>query len=352
MHNRLFNLQFPTLNKPLGNGQIKRSAADFQVIEHNAADWSGCGEHWWLKIEKTSSNTAWAATQLASACRVPARQVGYAGLKDRHAITQQWFSIQLPKVKTLPEVTMRLPDELRVIDDKWHKNKLKTGYLTHNEFIVRVYGLDCSDLAIKERLQTIIRQGVPNYFGPQRFGHQMHNIDQASKWFKQEIRVNNRNKRSLYLSAARSYLFNLMVAERIRSNHWLHPMGGDVLQLAGSHSWFADTSVSQEDMIHRLNKFDIHLTAAMWGDGPPQSHSDCAELENQIATQHPELTAGLIQHRLSPARRAMRMVVSDLQHKWLEDVLELHFSLPPGGFATCVLRELFNIEDCSAVNND
>jgi len=350
MHNTTFDGLFPTLHQPLGRGQIKQQFSDFIVTEHNAVDWTEQGEHLWVRLEKTNSNTAWAATQLARACKVPARQVGYAGLKDRHAVTRQWFSVQLPKMSDPDSLNERLPDELTILESHWHRSKLKTGFLTHNHFTILIRGLQASDAQVTERLQWLRQQGVPNYFGPQRFGHDMNNIRQAELWFNNDIRVNNRNKRSLYLSAARSYLFNLMVAERIRNHCWAQPLAGDVLQLDGSHSWFLDSAADADNIRQRLEDFDIHLTAALCGEGPLPSQQACAALEQQVMDQHPRLLAGLCQHRLKQDRRAIRLPVSEIQHRWLEDNLELSFALPAGGFATCVLRELCQLEDCGSAD--
>ncbi|MGJ8664334.1 MAG: tRNA pseudouridine(13) synthase TruD, partial [Marinicella sp.] len=171
-----FNQLFPSLNPVNGTGVIRTKPSDFKVTEHNELSFTGEGEHLWLLVKKTNSNTAWAATQLASACKVPARQVGFAGLKDRHAITKQWFSVQLPKIKELNEIKAKLPTELQIIDHQWHKSKIKTGYLSWNEFELVIRQVVADKTQIDQNIKTIKAQGVPNYFGAQRFGHNMNNI--------------------------------------------------------------------------------------------------------------------------------------------------------------------------------
>ena len=120
-----------------------------------------------------------------------------------------------------------------------------------------------------------------------------------------------------------------------------------MLQLDGSHSWFLDTAAEPDDIRQRLAAYDIHLTAALCGEGELPSQQACASLEQQVMDQHPELLTGLCQHRLKQDRRSIRLPVNEIQHRWVKKDLELSFCLPAGGFATCVLRELCQLEDCA-----
>ncbi len=344
-----FDSQFPTLNPPLNaQGQLRVQASDFVVIEHHEMDFTGSGEHWWFKLQKTHSNTAWVATQLASACKVPARQVGYAGLKDRHAITQQWFSVQLPKIRDLATVKSRLPDEIEVLETHWHQSKIKTGQLRHNEFRLIISDLTGDHQAIEARMEQIKRHGVPNYFGPQRFGHDLGNIDQAEDWFAGRRKVNNKKLRGLLLSTARSHIFNTIVAHRIKQQLWQQVIPGDIVQLNRSQSWFPAARAEATELQQRLDAFDLHLTAALWGDDSLPSSDQCAQLEQGIADQFPLLLQGLAQHRLKHDRRAMRLPVNDLQYQWQQNNLCLNFSLVPGAYATSVVRELCHAIDVQA----
>ena len=340
-----FDQLFPTLNAVNNRGTLRQQASDFQVTEVMDVAFTGHGEHWWFWLEKTHSNTAWAATQLASACRVPARQVGYAGLKDRHAITRQWFSVQLPKVTDLATIQQQLPAELTLLDCHQHQSKLKRGQLQHNRFELRIRQVTGDRDQLTENLMQVITQGVPNYFGPQRFGRQMSNIQQVQAWFQGQRKVRNKNQRSLLLSTARSHLFNLTVAHRLKHGIWNQVIPGDLLQLDGSHSWFREQDATPTELHQRLGDFDLHITAPLWGEGPPQSESQCAELEQSIADQHPIYAQGLTQHRLQHDRRSMRLKPQDVVHDWDGDDLLLTMQLPAGSYATAVLRELLEVHD-------
>jgi len=340
----LFDQAFPTLNEIGASGWIKQQPADFQVHEHNNIEYTGQGEHWWLYLEKTAANTTWAAAQIARAAQVSRRQVGYAGLKDRHAITRQWFSVQLPKVRTLPELQAELPPNLQVIEDQWHQSKLKTGGLSHNHFILTIRNIQGDQQQVEDHIQVVKTRGVPNYFGPQRFGHGMNNINRVQDWFQGRCQVNNKQQRSLLLSTARSYLFNLTVAHRIKQALWDQVIAGDLLQLDGSHSWFAEAQAQASELNQRLADHDIHLTGPLWGDGPLQSSLACAELEQSIADQHPIYLTGLAQRRLSQDRRPLRLIPQCLEHQWQGDDLRITVNLPPGSYATVLLRELLAVQ--------
>ncbi len=339
MHSE-FDSLFPTLNKVTATGKLRSEAADFHVVEHSEVCFTEEGEHLWLKIEKTSSNTAWAATQIASACKVPARQVGFAGLKDRHAITQQWFSVQLPQISDIKIIKAKLPDEISILEHHWHHRKIKTGQLKFNEFKLIVRDVQGDRLATEQNIRCIQRTGVPNYFGPQRFGHDLSNIQQTKDWFAGTIKVNNKRLKGLLISTARSHIFNLILAERIKKELWQHPITGDVIQLNQSHSWFPAKDATTKELSDRLAAFDVHISAALWGEDSVQSTDQCAILENNIANSLPEYQPGFKTHRVKQDRRAMRIVTTDFNHIWVDNDLHLSFKLQPGAYATSVLREI------------
>lgn len=340
-----FDTLFPPLNTITAEGDIRASAADFKVIEHHEVDFTESGEHLWFKIEKTHSNTAWVATQLASACKVPARQVGFAGMKDRHAITQQWFSVQLPKISDIALIKDKLADEITILEHHWHQSKIKTGQLKFNEFILVIRNVTGDQTAIEENIALVKQRGVPNYFGPQRFGNDLNNIQQAKDWFADKIRVNNKKLRGILISTARSQIFNLILAHRIEHDLWQQVIPGDILQLDQSHSWFPASDATETELTERIAAFDIHLTAALWGEDEVQSSGQCAELETSIAATLPEYQSGFIKHRVKQDRRAMRVYPNELQHQWQDNALHLSFKLQPGAYATSVLREVIQTRD-------
>lgn len=335
-----FDHLFPTLNKINAKGMIRSKPEDFVVIEKNDVELTEKGEHLWLRIRKISSNTAWVATQIASACKVPARQVGFAGQKDRHAITEQWYSVQLPKIRDIDHIKEKFPNEIILIEHHWHQSKIKKGQLKGNEFHITIRDIEGDLASIESNIKSIRTHGVPNYFGPQRFGNQMGNIQKAKDWFENKIKVNNKNLRSLLISAARSHLFNLILAERLRQHIWNKTIKGDILQLDGSHSWFPATDASEDELSTRLDSFDIHITAALWGENTVQSSSACANLETAIALKYPIYQKGFEKYRVKQDRRSMRVIPGEFFHQWQNNQLALKFTLPPGAFATGVIREI------------
>ena len=336
----MFTTLFPTINRIKSQGRIKTTVADFVVIEHHDMSFTESGEHLWFKVEKTDSNTAWVATQLASACKVPARQVGFAGLKDRHAITQQWFSVQLPKISDIELIEAKLPEEISILEHHWHQTKIKTGQLKFNEFKLVVRNAVGDHSEIEHNIDLIRQSGVPNYFGPQRFGHDMNNIQQAKDWFAGRIRVNNKKLRGLLISTARSHIFNLIVAHRIENNLWQQVIPGDILQLNQSHSWFPATDATADELDQRMADFDLHITAALWGEDGVQTTDQSAVIETDIANSQAEYQAGFIAHRVKQDRRAIRLCPNEFNHHWDGSDLHLNFKLQPGAYATSVLREI------------
>ncbi len=335
---------FPTLNTIEASGTIRTTPDDFKVTELNDIELSGQGEHMWLYVQKTGCNTDWVANQLSNVCQVPRRQVGFAGLKDRHAITKQWFSVQLSKVKKIEKIESALPDEITILNSKLHSRKIKTGQLDANQFEIIIRNVQGAKDQIEHNIKNIIDKGVPNYFGEQRFGREMGNIQKAQDWFSGTYKVKSKNLKSLLISTARSHIFNCIIRQRIEDNTWDKSIKGDILQLNKSHSWFPDSDASHTEITQRLEEFDIHLTAAMWGEDTVQSSEICALLENTIAEQFPIYQKGFEKFRLKQDRRAMRICPIDFGYEWIDDNLKLKFNLLPGTYATGILREIINYQ--------
>ena len=166
------------LGPVLFTGRIRTSPSDFIVTEVLNIEFSDDGEHDWLWVEKVGANTVWVAEQLASHASISARDVGYAGLKDRHAVTRQWFSVRRPGAEGTDWTTLKA-DGVRILDQKLHRRKLKRGAHKGNTFRIAVRGSEIALLGgkIAGRLEAIRAQGVPNYFGEQRFGRDGGNIE-------------------------------------------------------------------------------------------------------------------------------------------------------------------------------
>ncbi|GAB3358278.1 tRNA pseudouridine(13) synthase TruD [Lysobacter tyrosinilyticus] len=315
---------------------------DFFVEELPGFAPSGSGEHLLLTVEKRGMNTAFAAKRIAQWAKVPEMGVSYAGLKDRHAVTRQRFSVHLPK-KVAPDIAALESDELRVIEHAWHSRKLPRGALAGNRFVLTLRNVQGDHDAIEQRLRLISEHGVPNYFGEQRFGREGDNVAQALAMFGgRRVR---REQRTMLLSAARSELFNRVLAARVEAGNWNTALEGEVWALDGNRSVFGPEPFT-DDLAARLAAFDIHPSGPLWGRGELRTQAEAADLERQILADDEALAlrSGLEMTGLSQERRGLRLRPADLQWRWSEsDVLELTFALPPGAYATVVLAELGDV---------
>lgn len=325
---------------PVLQARIRSIPEDFRVDEIDAFEASGSGEHLLLTIEKRGTNTAFAAKLLAEWAGVGEAAVGYAGLKDRHAVTVQRFSVQLPG-REAPDIALLEANEgIRVLAAARHARKLPRGALAGNRFTLVLREVAGDREAIEARLLAIAARGVPNYFGEQRFGRGGDNVANALAMFAGR-RV-QRAQRTHLLSAARSQLFNQVLAARVAAGRWDAALDGEVWMLDGSRSVFGPLPMDAELEV-RLAAFDIHPTAPLWGRGEPRSDGAARELELAAIADEASmaLRKGLEAAGLKQERRATRLRPQDLARDWLDDdTLQLRFALPPGTYATTVLAEL------------
>ena len=295
---------------------LKLLNEDFIVTELPLQLLSGEGEHIWLEIEKNGANTAFVAQQLAAAVGVEERDVGYAGLKDRYAITRQWFSIYLPKGET-PDLTPLQHPEFKVLRQSRHVKKLRPGDLQGNRFRIVLRAVTGDRDAIEAHLKAVASHGVPNYFGAQRFGHDGGNVEQGRSMLAREIRVRNPKKKGIYLSAVRSFVFNEVLALRIQQGLWGKTLPGDVMDEAG------------------------RPTGPLWGRGRVIATDQTQALENGVAERHATLCDGMEHAGLDQERRALVAQPAEMSWEWPQsDQLVLTFSLSAGTYATSVLKEI------------
>lgn len=344
---------WPTAHQPaIRYATIRQEPADFVVIENTGITPDGHGEHLWLRLRKTGLGTQDAVKKISEVSGVPVRDIGYAGLKDRHAITEQWFSVLCP-VNTEPDWLQALPASIQCLQSVRHGRKLKKGALKGNRFTILLRALECDDRrAVEYRLQQIQEQGFPNYFGDQRFGHNGANITKALAMFNRSMKVRNRFQRGMFLSAARSWIFNRILAERVTSANWNQMLEGELCILNGSKQYFR-YEPGDADIPERLATGDIHPSGALWGDGEPETGGLVLQLEKAVAAREPGLVKGLSDARMKHDRRALRVIPQDLSWQWINDQeLSLSFSLPAGAYATALLRELGNIVPTRTVYAD
>ncbi len=329
-------------NKPSLTGVIRSHFSDFKVDEKFAFAATGEGEHALLHIKKQDTNTDWLSRQISDLAGVRKVDVSYAGLKDRNAITTQWFSVWLPG-KPDPDWSSLNSENVEILTSCRHNRKLRRGSLRGNQFTLIVRNVEGNASDLEQRINTIKQDGVPNYFGNQRFGIDGQNLEKAKIMFGGK-RVKDRFKRSIYLSAARSVMFNDVLSQRVEMNKWANAISGDVMLLDNSHSYFLATDIDDE-IDRRLKEHDIHPSGPLWGRGELLSKGDVAKLENELPNRFEIFDTGLKNARLDQERRSLRLSVNDLQ--WNCDIdkkiLELSFFLPAGGYATAVLREIIKV---------
>lgn len=325
--------------QPELRGKLKQSPEDFLVDEILGFDLTGEGEHCCLHVRKTNTNTEWIARQLARFAGVKNMDVSYAGLKDRQAITTQWFSIYLgPNPE--PDWSGLSLDGVEVLEITRHQKKIRRGALKGNRFTLTLRDLQGDLKLLEGRLQKISWHGVPNYFGEQRFGRNGSNLGSAHAMFVEGRKIKDRHKRGLYLSAARSYLFNTVLSERVKRGDWNQALLGDAFMLQGSHSFFVADELDEE-LILRLKQQDIQPTAPLWGRGELATRIDVEELEKELLQPYQAWCDGLERAGLEQARRGMVSFPGQLEWQLLdENTLQLKFVLPAGEYATSVLREL------------
>jgi tRNA pseudouridine13 synthase len=334
--------------KPSGSGVFKQLPEDFIVEESLSFSLDDAGNQRYLYIEKENTNTEWLARQLARFAGITPRDVGYAGLKDRHAITRQWFSLKFEGVKE-PDWQQLDLEGIKILKKVWHGKKLQRGAIASNRFVIRLRAVqNLSQAQLAERLQLIRETGVPNYFAQQRFGRDYNNLTRAAQWFQSAIKIKKRSDKSMLISAARSMVFNQLLSERIRVYGWKQLVPGEVMMLDGSRSIFS-APVIEQDVLARFKQHDIHPTSVLWGKGQLKSTEQLLQQETRVVETLVTWCQALEQQGLRQERRSIRVfpqqLTASLQTN--DDAstdLVLSFSLPAGTYATSVLRELIQVE--------
>jgi len=327
--------------KPEVEADFKREPKDFIVDEKLGFELTGEGENLFLHIEKTGLNTQQVCQHLAKVLNKRLRDIGYAGLKDKQAITRQWFSVQV-NVKSEPDLSAIETEQIKLLSATRHNKKLRVGALAGNGFIIRLRNVS-DQQALIARLQTATA-GVPNYFGPQRFGIKGNNLNWANRMSSGE-QIRDKKLKGFALSAARSYLFNQVVSERIAKDHFEQPLEGDVYSLSGSNSYFSETI--SDAILARLQSHDISISAPLWGDGELATEGEARALELTALTPFQTWQNLLQENALEQERRSIHLMAEDLKWQTDNEDLIVSFILPTGCFATSVLRECVRFRESS-----
>lgn len=329
--------------KPTSKGDFKQIADDFVVEEQLSFSPSGEGEHLFLFIEKQNLNTGFVAQELAKHYGRKERDVAYAGRKDKFATTRQWFSVYLPGKSEKDKAPFDYPN-CTVLAQTRHTKKLRLGAIDQNRFTIHLRNCELGK-EFDERIRQINTQGVPNYYGSQRFGNKHEDGSRGNLALAQLLisgeEIRKRDKRSMAISALRSWLFNEFVSQRIEKGLFHSALAGDVFLLNGSNSFFSEENLD-DALCSRLKDNDILLSAPLWGDGELACQSEAFEFEYPISQQYPDVTSTLARLGLKQERRAIHLHPKQFQADVSESDVKLQFSLPSGCFATSVIRELFS----------
>jgi len=313
----MFELNFPRAFPALeASADFRVEAEDFFVDEQLGFDFSGTGEHLCLHIEKRNQNTGWVAGQLAATAKISPMDVGYCGLKDRHAVTRQWFSLYMGK-GDLDWQSIQL-EGCSILSTTRHDKKLRRGMHSRNTFRIRLRNVVGDPGLLDQRWRDISSEGVPNYFGEQRFGRDGRNLQLAQELLPAHARIWRERKNQFAVSALRSYLFNIVLGDRISNGDWKDCCTGDPQPFS---------------------------TAPLWGRGRPLSSENLAGREQQLLAPYTDFCEKLEHLGLQQERRALLLLPEDVcAERKLNDLL-LSFSLPPGAYATSVLRELLLLKN-------
>lgn len=327
---------------PKSTAYFKYTPEDFQVNEFFNTPFSGAGEHILIKIEKKGLTTLEVIKSLAKLVNKPPRAIGYAGLKDKYALTTQWLSIHAPG-EEIPGIEQISATGWRILEHTRHHKKLKPGFLAGNHFLVRLREVsDEKDLL--ERIGRIKEYGVPNYFGEQRFGRNINNLLKAEEMLVQGRKIKDRFLKGMYCSAARSWIYNLILSRRVSQQCWDIPLSGDVMQLQGSNSIFVVDSPDNE-LFKRIKDRDISPASPLPGKSKNKATDEALKLIQEIYADWQPWLTGLERYGLEEDWRANILHAEQLTCDIIENTAELTFSLPAGAYATAVLRELCLYQD-------
>ncbi len=289
---------------------IRVAPEDFQVDEILHTDSPPDGDHLYLLVRKRNQNTRWVAQLLAEAAGLEERDIGFSGMKDRRAVTTQWFSV--PRSRFTVD-SFNAPD-IEIVEHRWHPRKLRRGSHQANQFVIALRNLVGERAVLEQRLQLLQKFGIPNYFGPQRFGFDAGNLLQADRLLRAGRGRAGGGRKGIYLSAARAYLFNLVLSERIRRGSWRQPLA-----------------------------LETEPSGPLWGRGRTLAVADVAVLESEVLAPWQHWCHGLEHAGLRQERRPLVVSLESMTWLWDAGVLTLNFSLPPGVFATSVLREMADV---------
>jgi len=336
-----YSFQFSKVNTNIAiSADVKSCPEDFQVREELGFTPDGAGEHVLFHIRKINITTEAVLTDLSKQLGVATRDIGCCGLKDKLGVTQQWFSVVIPIKQEIPTLE---GNSWQVLEAVRHGKKLRKGIHKGNHFVITLRNLDGDIQQLQGHINNVAANGFPNYFGEQRFGRSGENIQKAERLFAGHFKCKP-FQRSMYYSAARSYLFNCYLSARVNDGHWNTAIAGDSYNLSGSNAIFGP-DVLNDELIARVSTHDIHPVGPLFGDGAIRLEDAALEYARPLLESHSQLIDGLVSARVKSAWRPLRVVPKSLNFELVDGKCVLAFSLPVGSYATVMIRELVNVNE-------
>ena len=331
---------------PRARATLRQSPEDFVVEERLGFQPSGAGEHVLLRVRKRAANTAWVARALATLAGSKPQDVGFAGLKDRHAVAVQWFTVP-GRHRPAAQWAGVEGEGFEVLEAHPHARKLPRGALAGNHFTLWLRDVVGDRGSVESRFAAAAADGVPNAFGPQRFGRALSNLESL------RTLPAGRVPARFVLSAARSLVFNAVLAERVRERTWNRLLVGERANLDGRNSVFSVKALDDE-LPRRVAALDVHPTGPLWGRGDSGVGGELAVLEASIAARFPEALAAIEAAGMEAARRPLRVAVRELELDWHDGgaTCRVAFALRPGAFATAVIRECVDADGMPQEDDD
>ena len=336
-----------TASVPALGGRIRSTPDDFCVEERPLYLPCGEGEHLYIRVKKRGLSTPDLVLRLASQLHVKAQTIGVAGLKDAQAVTTQMLSLQGVKAETISA----LPTDERLLALEVlgrHRNRLRKGHHAGNQFRLVIRDIrERSQDDLQELLDELVRRGVPNYFGPQRQGRSGTNFQLGAELLEDAARRNKmpRNKRIWFMNAYQSHVFNRIVAKRIESIDRVFL--GDWAMKSDNGACFPVEQPEVEQP--RADRFEISPTGPLFGSRAPWATGVPGDIEQAVVAElgtTPELLSKAgAECGFRGERRALRVRLNELSWSLEGTVLTLGFWLPPGSYATSVLREVVKKSD-------
>ncbi|HAN49245.1 MAG TPA: tRNA pseudouridine(13) synthase TruD [Nitrospira sp.] len=336
-----------TASVPALGGRIRSTPDDFCVEERPLYLPCGEGEHLYIRVKKRGLSTPDLVLRLASQLHVKAQTIGVAGLKDAQAVTTQMLSLQGVKAETISA----LPTDERLLALEVlgrHRNRLRKGHHAGNQFRLVIRDVrERSEDDLQELFDELVRRGVPNYFGPQRQGRSGTNFQLGAELLQDAARRNKmpRNKRIWFMNAYQSHVFNRIVAKRIESIDRVFL--GDWAMKSDNGACFPVEQPEVEQP--RADRFEISPTGPLFGSRAPWATGVPGDIEQAVVAElgtTPELLSKAgAECGFRGERRALRVRLNELSWSLEGTVLTLGFWLPPGSYATSVLREVVKKSD-------